>query len=192
MNARSWLAALALPALLAACGVTPDGSLVVSFGSVSTEFKDRATGDSVACDTLNGVQTATRVRVTFSASGQLAGARIRLVGQQSGEDNGFARTFSASELQRSSDGGYSVLFSADTGQGQFLPTSVHAQGIIPVPLAPTVKLVDVSPSAQIGVGFRSSVQGIAQSGDTTREVSGLSTVKVYSDCTNVSDTGTAL
>lgn len=192
MNARSWLAALTLPVLLAACGVTPDGNLIVTFGNVTTEFKDRASGNSVACDTLNGVQTTTRVRVTFAASGPLAGARIRLVGQQSGQDNGFAHTFSTSELQRTSDGSYTVVFSADTSQGQFLPTRVRPQGIIPVPVVPTVKLVDVSPAAQVGVGFRSSVQGIAQSGSTTNEVSGLSTIKVYSNCTNPSDTGQAL
>lgn len=191
------LSFLGLGALLASCGVSGDFRTSVTAPSVMTEYRlGNASGRSVACDELKNasgtvLKSDTVVKATFTSTGTLGKAQVRLVGVDTNQDNGFVATFEGSNLDRNGTE-YTVRFTADTSQNQFLPTQVGPQGIVVNPAQTTIRIVTVSESFRVGTansGFRAAVTGTSDQGSKTPEVFGATVIPVYSQCTQISDTG---
>ena len=185
--------------LLASCGVSSDLRTSVSVPTVATEYRvGSINGPSVACDILKAndsagtqIKTDTVVKAAFTSTGTLGRAQVRLVGVQDNKDNGFVATFEGSNLNREGTQ-YTVRFTADTSQSQFLPTDVRAQGIVVNPTQTTIRVVAVSETSRVGganSGFRAAVTGYSDRGAATPEVFSTTVVPVYSQCTQTQDTG---
>ncbi|WP_045235313.1 hypothetical protein [Deinococcus pimensis] len=188
---------IGMGALLASCGVSGDLRTSVSTPTVATEYRlGTLNGPSVACDTLFDadpnvesrqlIKTDTVVKVVFSSTGTLGSAQVRLVGQESGKDNGFKTNFEGNNLD-SNGTQYTVRFNADTGNGQFLPTSVRPLGITVNPAGTVIRAVrgNIRSGSTNAAGFRAAVTGFSDQGSATPEVQSNDLIPVYSDCTEV-------
>ncbi|MFC3834729.1 MULTISPECIES: hypothetical protein [Deinococcus] len=178
-------------ALLASCGITPDGSGSVRFIDLQTEY---TTGTSprpqyVGCDNISGAAagraTKTQVVVSFATGGTITSIRAQLKGKTTDtEGTVFDKTFAPSDpgVIKKSDGTYQIIFDADSATGGLLPT-----GIIVEP-NPTVRTPQpVTATNKQGTGFYADLTITTTTGSKTSLASTIlgsaGTIPVYSNCT---------
>lgn len=202
MKIRTLIGSVAVAAALASCGISADGRLALYTPTVATEYRIDGTTTYVGCDNLVtlGVNApaSTQVRVSFTTSGNISSAQVRLVGNTTNtQDNDFKKTFVPGDgsLEASGTNSYRVYFTAQAAIGGILPTSkggFSSQAIIVTPVRSNIKTVMVS--SQVGGpngGFKAELTGYSDGGSqAVAPLSGL--VPVYAQCTVVSDTGERL
>ncbi len=202
MTIRNLIGAVSVAAALASCGISGDGRLQLYTPSVATEYQINGTNTYVGCDnlvTLTGNAPAnTQVRVSFTTSGTIGSAKVRLVGNTTDtQDNAFQKTFTPGDgsLETSGTNSYKVYFTAVSATGDLLPTgkgNLSSQGIIVSPARSTIKNVTVGNRAgNDNAGFAAELTGYSDGGSPAMAPFS-SLVPVYSQCTFVSDTGVKL
>jgi hypothetical protein len=191
---------LGLSMILASCGsgIAPDGSGSVRVYDLKTEYRDIQTNAYVACDNVtqlggNTTQT-TNVAVSFALSGTLTSVDVGLRGvtttQYDGNYNVNIPTGSLSDLGGNS---FKTVFTANSINGQYLPQSLRAQGIVVNPAVVTIKTVNASNRVTTYAGFYASVTANTSTGaQATGYTPSITAIPVYSQCKVVNDTGTPL
>jgi hypothetical protein len=192
---------LGLSMILASCGsgIAPDGSGSLRVYDLKTEFKTQD-GTYVACDNvaqLNGsITSQTNVAVSFAVSGTLTSVDVGLRGVTTSQyDGNYKINIPAKDLASLGGNDFKTVFKADSVNGQYLPQSIRAQGIIVNPAVVTIKIVSAKerlntygPGAFYAAVSANTSTGAVASGTTQF----LTTIPVYSSCNVLSDTGTAL
>ena len=202
MKIRTLIGSVAVAAALASCGISADGRLALYTPTVTTEYQINGTNTYVGCDNLvtlgANAPANTQVKVSFTTSGTISSAQVRLVGNTTDtQDNSFKKTFTPGDgsLETNGTNSYKVYFTAVSATGDLLPTSkdsISSQAIIVTPIRSTIKNVTVgSRAGNENAGFAAELTGYSDGGSlAVAPFSSL--IPVYSQCTLVSDTGVKL